>query len=51
MRSFLMNFHQIVSNDQTEKNNMGGACGTYEGGRDAYTVSVGKPDGKRALGT
>ena len=29
---------------------MGGACGTY-GGRDVPKVLVGKPEGKRPLGT
>jgi len=29
---------------------MGGACGTYVGGRGVYRVLVGKPEGKRPLG-
>jgi hypothetical protein len=32
-----------------EKNEMGGACGTY-GGRGVYRVLVGKPEEKRPLG-
>ena len=34
-----------------EKNEMGGACGTYGGGeRCEHRVLVGKPEGKRPLG-
>ena len=33
-----------------EKNEMGGACGTYGGGERVYRVLVGKPEGKRPLG-
>ena len=29
---------------------MGGACGTYGGGRGVHRVLVGKPEGKRPLG-
>ena len=32
--------------DKIEKNEMGGACGTY-GGRGVHKVLVGKPEGKR----
>ena len=33
-----------------DKNEMGGACGTYGGGRVVHRVLVGKPEGKRPLG-
>jgi hypothetical protein len=36
--------------DKIEKNEMGGACSTYGGGRGVYRVLVGKPEGKRPLG-
>jgi hypothetical protein len=29
---------------------MGGACSTYGGKRNAYTILVGNPEGKRPLG-
>jgi hypothetical protein len=29
---------------------MGGACGTYWGGRSAYRILMCRPDGKRPLG-
>ena len=35
--------------DKIEKNEMGGACGTY-GGRVVHKVLVGKPEGKRPSG-
>jgi hypothetical protein len=34
----------------TEKNEMGGACSTYEGKRSAYRIFVGRPEGRRPLG-
>ena len=40
---------QYCAGDKIEKNEMGGACGTY-GGRGVYKVLVGKPEGKRPLG-
>jgi len=33
-----------------EKNEMGGACNTYEEGTGLYRMLVGKPEGKRPLG-
>ena len=36
--------------DKIKKNGMGGACGTF-GGRERYKVFVGKPEGKRPLGS
>jgi hypothetical protein len=33
-----------------EKNEMGGACGTYEGGERCAQLLVGKPEGRRPLG-
>jgi len=38
---------KYYSGDQFEKNDMGGACGTYGDRRGAYRVLVGKPEGKR----
>jgi hypothetical protein len=37
--------------DKIEKNEMGRACGTRGGGEGAYRVLVGKPEGKRSLGS
>jgi len=36
--------------DKIEKNEMGGACREYGGGRGVYIVLMGKPEGKRPLG-
>jgi hypothetical protein len=36
--------------DQVEKNEMGGACNTYEESRGVYSILMGKPKGKRPLG-
>ena len=41
---------KIFSGDKIEKNEMGGACGTYGEGRGVCRVLVGKPEGKRPLG-
>ena len=45
--------HQNCFGDQTEKNEMGGACSITSMGdkRGAYRVLVGKPEGKRLFGT
>ena len=40
----------VVSGDNIEKNEMGGACSAYGERRGAYKVLVGKPEGKRPLG-
>ena len=42
-------FTQCYSGDQSEKNEMGGACSTYGGSRGVYRVLVGKPKGKNHL--
>ena len=44
--------HQNCFGDQTEKNEMGGACSIASMGdrRGAYRVLVGKPEGKRPFG-
>jgi hypothetical protein len=36
--------------DQIEENEMGGACGTYGGGRSAYRIFVERPEGRRPIG-
>ena len=42
---------KYCSGDQIEKNEMDGACSTYEGRGDVYTgFWWGKPEGKRPLG-
>jgi len=33
-----------------EENEIGGACSAYGGRRGAYSVLMGKPEGKRPLG-
>jgi hypothetical protein len=33
-----------------EKNEVGGACGTYGGGRGAYRILVERPEGRRSTG-
>jgi hypothetical protein len=38
------------SDDQSETNEIGGACSTYGERRGIYRVLVGKPKGKRPLG-
>jgi len=48
--SLLLN--KYYSDDQIEKNEMGGACSMYGGERrGVYRVLVGKPEGKRPLGS
>ena len=42
--------HQILSGDQIENNKIDRACRTYGERRDACTVLMGKPEGKRPLG-
>ena len=51
----MMRFLSVLHNmyypaDQIKKNEMGEAYGTYGDRRDAYSVLVGKPEGKKALG-
>ena len=41
---------QIFSDDQIEKNKMGGTCSTYGGRRGVYRVLVGKCEGRKPLG-
>jgi hypothetical protein len=41
-----MEFIFCYSGDQIEKNEVGGACGTYVGEDGVYRVLVGKPEGK-----
>ena len=41
---------KYYSGDKIEKNGTGGTCSTYGERRDAYSVLVGKPEGKRPLG-
>jgi len=36
--------------DQSKKNEMGGACGMYQGQERCKTVLVGTPEGKSPLG-
>jgi hypothetical protein len=40
---------KYYSGDKVEKNGLGGACSTYR--RDANKSLVGKPEGKRPLGS
>ena len=43
--------YPIVSGDQIEKNEKGGACSAYGGdSRGVYRILVGKPEGRRQLG-
>jgi hypothetical protein len=42
---------QYRAGDKIEKNEMGGAWSTYGEGRGVYRVLVGKPEGKRPLGS
>jgi hypothetical protein len=42
---------QYFSSDNIEKNEMGGPCGAYGESIGVYRVIVGKPEGKRTLGT
>ena len=44
-----MLFLQYCLGDQSDKNEMGGACSTT-GGRGVHKVLVGKPEEKRPLG-
>ena len=37
--------------DQIKKNEMGGTCSIYGERKAAYRILVGKPNGKRPLGT
>jgi hypothetical protein len=46
MRSFITCTHLHVKEDE-----MGRACSTYGEKRNAYRILVGKPNGKRQLGT
>jgi len=41
---------QYCSGDKIEKNEMGGACSTYDERRGVFRVLVGKPEGKGHLG-
>jgi len=41
---------KYYSGDKIEKNGTGGTCSTYGERRDAYSVLVGKPEGKRQIG-
>jgi hypothetical protein len=41
---------QYCAGDNIEKNEMGGACSADGEERGVYSVSVGKPEGKRPLG-
>jgi len=43
--------NKYYSGDQIENNGMGGACGTHGGRRGAYRVLLGRPDGKKPLGS
>ena len=50
MRSLMIcTAHPVLWGNKIERNEMGGACGTY-GERGVHKVSVGKPEGKRPLG-
>jgi hypothetical protein len=40
----------FYSDNQNEKNEMGGECSTYGERRGVYKVLVGKPEGIRPLG-
>jgi hypothetical protein len=42
--------HSYCSDDQIEKNEIGGACSMYWGKEMCCNVLVGKPRGKRLLG-
>jgi len=42
--------HPYCSDDQIEKNEMGGECSMYWGKKMCCNVLVGKPWGKRLLG-
>jgi hypothetical protein len=44
-------YTQYRAGDKIEKIEMGGACSTYGDGRVVCRVLVGKPEGKRPLGT
>ena len=46
--SILLTKHHLAN--QTQKTEMGRTCSTYGERRDAYTVPVGKPEGRRPLG-
>jgi hypothetical protein len=50
MRSLLIFSPKYYSSDQTEKNEMCGACSTYGERRGLYRGLVGKPEGKRPFG-
>jgi hypothetical protein len=45
----LNDLYQYFSGDKIQKNEMGGACSTYEERRGVYRVLVGKPKRKRPL--
>jgi hypothetical protein len=42
--------HQYYLGEQTEKNEMGGACNTHGDRRGVYRVLMGIPEGKRPFG-
>ena len=51
MRSLIISIlTQYFAGDKIEKNEMGGACGTYERRGDVNKILVGKPEGKGPLG-
>jgi hypothetical protein len=43
-------FSNFASSDQVKEDEMGRACSTNGGKRNAYRILVGKPEGKRPLG-
>jgi hypothetical protein len=50
MRSFITcTLRKYNYNDAVKENEMGSACSTYGEERNAYRISVGKPEGKRPL--
>jgi hypothetical protein len=50
MLRFLSVLNKYYPADQIKKNEMDEAYGTYVDRRDAYSVLVGKPEGKKTLG-
>ena len=44
-------FTQYCAGDKIEKNEMGWACGSYGWGKGVYRDLVGKPEGRRPLGS
>jgi hypothetical protein len=49
--SITCTLRQINYNDKIKKDEMGRACNTDKEKRNAYRILVGKPEGKRPLGT